>query len=432
MVSSKKGPSSGSGLSKRASVWSPPAVSRPSSATSRPGMNSSTSSASASSPLGPTSSRARIAAIGRNGGTKPWGPWARTTPRPAEGARAFSTHGYPASRATRAGSAESGTRRNRGAGTPAAPSRRRISCLLRAAVAAATGLDRRPRRAATAAATTVVRSSTATTASIGRRRAKRARVSAAPSGSAKSTVIRWSGARSSRVLGRSEAQTRSTPSLVAASTKACVRYVVVGRSNRSRAMEFGMASPADGRARGLGFARRVVGIGAGGVVGRVQDLDDLGELILDEPLDARLQSDVGGAAPLTAAAHLEVDPVFLHVDQLDVAAVAGDRRVDHGVDQLLDFGLQLVAHGCTSQTATVPEIPLRANWPSVGSAQQNHGSVRRGWRGRSGGCAPSGRGGAPAVSSARRGIRLDVAGTPPRAAAAPAAHARTPRGRPPP
>src|SRR2546430_5334946 len=52
------------------------------------------------------------------------------------------------------------------------------------------------------------------------------------------------------------------------------------------------------------------------------------------------------------------------------------RSVDHGVDQLLDFGLQLVAHGCTSQTATVPEIPLRANWPSVGSAQQNHGSVR--------------------------------------------------------
>src|SRR2546430_8154987 len=87
------------------------------------------------------------------------------------------------------------------------------------------------------------------------------------------------------------------------------------------------------------------------------------------------------------------------------------RSVDHGVDQLLDFGLQLVAHGCTSQTATVPEIPLRANWPSVGSAQQNHGSVRRGGRVRSGGCAASRRGGAPPVSSASRRIRLDVAGT---------------------
>src|SRR5207247_980460 len=73
MVSSKKGPSSGSGLSKRTSVWSPPAVSRPSNATSRPGMNSSTSSASASSPLRPTSSRARIAAIRRNAATKPSG-----------------------------------------------------------------------------------------------------------------------------------------------------------------------------------------------------------------------------------------------------------------------------------------------------------------------------------------------------------------------
>src|SRR3989304_2823553 len=45
MVSSKNGPSSGSGLSKSASVWSPPAMRSPSSATPRPGANSSTSSA---------------------------------------------------------------------------------------------------------------------------------------------------------------------------------------------------------------------------------------------------------------------------------------------------------------------------------------------------------------------------------------------------
>src|SRR5947199_194005 len=125
-------------------------------------------------------------------------------------------------------------RRNRGAGTPAAWSRWRISCLFLAAEAAATGLDRRPRRAAMAA--------------------------------------------------------------------------------------------------GLGFTRRVVGVRARGVVGRVQDLDDLGKLFLDEPLDARLQGDVGRAAPLAPAAHLKVDPVVLDVDQLDVAAVAGNRRVDRGVD----------------------------------------------------------------------------------------------------
>src|SRR2546430_13773184 len=99
------------------------------------------------------------------------------------------------------------------------------------------------------------------------------------------------------------------------------------------------------------------------------------------------------------------------------------RSVDHGVDQLLDFGLQLVAHGCTSQTATVPEIPLRANWPSVGSAQQNHGSVRRGGRGPPGGRAPSRRRGAPPGSSASRRGPVDRAGTAPPAAAPPAARA---------
>src|SRR2546430_11303115 len=79
------------------------------------------------------------------------------------------------------------------------------------------------------------------------------------------------------------------------------------------------------------------------------------------------------------------------------------RSVDHGVDQLLDFGLQLVAHGCTSQTATVPEIPLRANWPSVGSAQQNHGSVSRGGRVPPGGSPKSaGRGAPPAASAGPR------------------------------
>src|SRR5207247_6924510 len=92
--------------------------------------------------------------------------------------------------------------------------------------------------------------------------------------------------------------------------------------------------------------------------------------------------------------------------------------VDHGVDQLLDFGLQLVAHDGTSQTATVPEIPLRANWPSVGSAQQNQGSVRRGGRVRPGGSVKSARGRAPAAASARWRIRLKVVTVSSRASAA--------------
>src|SRR3990170_4808203 len=299
------------------------------------------------------------------------------------------------SNSARAGSSASATSAKRGCGTPAARRRWRIACLSRAAAAAATGLALRPRRAATAAATTVVRSSTATTASIGRPAAKRATCAAAPSGSRKSSVSRWSGTCASNVLGCSDAHTRSTPRPVAASTNAWVRYVVVGRSSSSRADGLGTWRPADRTAGRLGFARGVVGVGAGRVVRRVEDLVHLGQLFLDEALDAGLQRDVGRAAPMAAPAHLEVDAVVLDVDELDEAAVTGDRRIDHRVDQLLHPGLEVRAHGCTSQTGTVPEIPPRANWPWVGSAQQNQGSVRRGGRGRPAGGGGGGGGGAP-------------------------------------
>jgi len=48
-------------------------------------------------------------------------------------------------------------------------------------------------------------------------------LAAAPSGSSKSSVRRLSGACDSKVLGSSEAQTISTPSVRAASRKSCVR-----------------------------------------------------------------------------------------------------------------------------------------------------------------------------------------------------------------
>ena len=73
----------------------------------------------------------------------------------------------------------------------------------------------------------------------------------------------------------------------------------------------------------------------GRVVGGVEHLGDLGQLFLDQALDARLQRDVRRAAALAPAAHLQIDAVVLDVDQLDEAAVAGDGRVDHRVDQLL-------------------------------------------------------------------------------------------------
>src|SRR2546425_5429624 len=400
MVSSKCGQSIGSGLSKSASTWRVPPTSKPSRAPSHPGTNSSTRRARRASPTGAASPCSRIAEMRRKAATNSRASFARITPRLAESVSGLSTHGYSTASACSAGSSASSTSRKRGTGTPALARDRRIVSLSRAAAAAGREFAFRPSRSLMAAATTLVRSSTATTASIGRRRANRAIVSALAPGSLKSRVTSDSGTSSCRVLGRSEAHTRSTPSFDAASTKASVRYVVVGRrsSNRLGEVGTGVSGPAAGGA--LSFARRVVGVGAGGVVGRIQDLGDLGDLLFDQPLDPRLQRDVRRAAALATAAHLQVDAIVLHIDELDESAVAGDRGVDHGVDQLLDAGLEICAHDITSQIDTLPEFPLRANWPSVGSAQQNQGSVRRGGRFRSGAGGANARGPRPAVRSA--------------------------------
>src|SRR6185503_17332698 len=78
---------------------------------------------------------------------------------------------------------------------------------------------------------------------------------------------------------------------------------------------------------------------------------------------------------------------FLDVDELDEATMPSYRRIDGGINQLLHSGREICAHGITSlgvdQITTVLDFPLRANWPCVGSAQQNHGSVSLGGRGRS-------------------------------------------------
>src|SRR5436309_9763764 len=400
MVSSKNGPSSGSGLSKSARTWRVPPTSNPSSATSRPGTNSSTSSAWRASSAGAEAASSRIAVMRRKAATNSRASFARITPRLAESMSGLRTHGYSIPSASAAGSSASLTSRKRGTGTPVLARHRRIVCLSRAARAADREFVFRPSRSLMAAATTVVMSSTATTASIGRLRANRATVSELATGSLKSRVTRPPGASSCRVLGRSEAHTSSTPSFDAALTKASVRYVVVGRRSSNRLVEVGTGVSGRAAAWALGFARRVVGVGAGGVVGRIQDLGDLGDLLFDQPLDPRLQRDVRRAAALATAAHLQVDAIVLHINELDESAVAGDRGVDHGVDQLLDAGLEICAHDITSQIDTLPEFPLRANWPSVGSAQQNQGSVRRGGRFRSGAGGANARGPRPAVRSA--------------------------------
>src|SRR5207244_10972648 len=171
---------------------------------------------------------------------------------------------------------------------------------------------------------------------------------AASAASAKSRVSRLSGASASSVLGFSEAQTRSRRSVGAASMKSSVRDVRVGRSSSSRALP---------PTAGSGLAGGVVGVRALRMIGRVEHLADLGELFLDQALDARLERDVRRAAALAAAAHGQVDAVVLDVDQLDEAAVSRDGGVDHRVDQLLNTGLAcgrvVFAHICTSITATL-------------------------------------------------------------------------------
>ncbi len=93
-VSSKKGPSSGSGLSNSASTCSSPASSNPSSATSSPGTNSSTSSSpAAGSRRSTTSGEWRMRAIRWKAATNSSASFARITPRLAERNTGFSTHG---------------------------------------------------------------------------------------------------------------------------------------------------------------------------------------------------------------------------------------------------------------------------------------------------------------------------------------------------
>src|SRR5262245_17791201 len=76
----------------------------------------------------------------------------------------------------------------------------------------------------------------------------------------------------------------------------------------------------------------------------VEHLFDLRDFFLDQALDARLERHVRRAAALAAAAHLQVDLVVLHLDQLNEAAVTRHRGIDGRVDQLLHLGRKLFTH----------------------------------------------------------------------------------------
>src|SRR2546428_835365 len=59
------------------------------------------------------------------------------------------------------------------------------------------------------------------------------------------------------------------------------------------------------------------------------------------------------------------DSGAVHVDQRDDPAVAGDRRIDHRVDQFLNASLEFCAHGGTSRSILYPSFrsgPTGPRW----------------------------------------------------------------------
>src|SRR5512143_2717981 len=95
------------------------------------------------------------------------------------------------------------------------------------------------------------------------------------------------------------------------------------------------------RAAARSLGGRVVGVAPRGVVGRVEDLADERRELADGLLDALLECDVRGAAPLAPASESEVHVVPAHVDQLDIPAVRGHCRVDLAIEEVADRPLEV-------------------------------------------------------------------------------------------
>src|SRR3989475_5762949 len=111
---------------------------------------------------------------------------------------------------------------------------------------------------------------------------------------------------------------------------------VPGRRHQTRASDLSSDlcrfSPALRLGRFLG--RLEVGVRARGVVGDIDDLGDLWDGGLDRDLDPLPQRDIDLGATLTAAAQLDIGGTTAHFEQVDEAAVRGDRGVDLPVEHL--------------------------------------------------------------------------------------------------
>src|SRR5215510_3229617 len=88
--------------------------------------------------------------------------------------------------------------------------------------------------------------------------------------------------------------------------------------------------------RRLAFGRLVIGVGARRMISDVDNLTDLWKCLMDSLLDPLIQRHADHATALTAATKPDIDDVVVHIHEFNVAAMACDRRIDLGIEQLLN------------------------------------------------------------------------------------------------
>lgn len=75
------------------------------------------------------------------------------------------------------------------------------------------------------------------------------------------------------------------------------------------------------------------------MVGYIDDMGDLRDLLPNHSLDAHSERGRRCRAPLASTPHLDMDGVVAHIDELDEPAMRRNTRIDHLVDYLLNpFG----------------------------------------------------------------------------------------------
>src|SRR4029450_1666455 len=72
------------------------------------------------------------------------------------------------------------------------------------------------------------------------------------------------------------------------------------------------------------------------MVGDIDNLTDLGKCLTDSLLDPLIQRHADHATALTATTKPDIDDVIVHIHKLNMAAVTGDRRINLGIEQLLN------------------------------------------------------------------------------------------------